>query len=161
RIHGSELGAGADGGLGAGLGEFDAAVLIGGGAGNLSIAARSSYAPFVDGVIFRWMGEDGELSRPGPVVERLERLYLEHSTLDAYHTASALEGVPTLMIHASGDTAVPADSGDLLWERLGRPERWVSPLGHAVLFLTINLRTGGILDWIDETLEAENGERGE
>ena len=48
------------------------------------------------------------------------------------------------------DTAVPADTGELLWERLGKGERWVMPVGHELVFAALPVRMVAILDWLEE-----------
>mgnify|MGYP005725101679 CR=1 FL=1 len=54
------------------------------------------------------------------------------------------------MVHGSTDTAVPADTGELLWERLGKGERWVMPVGHELVFAALPVRMVAILDWLEE-----------
>ena len=136
-------------------GEIDAAVLVAGGAGLVSIVTGSSYAGWVDGLQFEW---EGFGDRPDRIYTfLLEQRYLRLSALDPYNSAGALEGVPTLLIHAAGDRAVPAPRGEVLWERLGRPERWTDPVGHTLLFLTLHTKTGRILRWIDDALGGGGG----
>ena len=134
-------------------GQLDAAVLVAGGAGLLSIVEQSAYADWVDGLQIEWRGFGA-----GPDgIDRflLEQRYLRLSALDPYNRAGALADVPTLLIHAAGDRAVPAQRGRLLWERLGRPERWTDPVGHGLLFLTLHAKTGRVLRWIERTLAAD------
>lgn len=124
---------------------YDAAVLIGGGANSYSIAELSSYRDWIDSIQIRYT-----LCNPiTKITKREPEIYLEYSKLDGVHTASALADIPTLMIHGSGDTAVPSHTGDLLWELLGKPERWTMPVGHELLFAAIPLRMVGILDWLE------------
>ncbi len=124
---------------------YDAAVIIAGGANSFSIARRSSYRDWIDSVGFEFT----PIAPTNAELAAIDDAYLAHSTLDGAHTASAMQHIPTLMIHGSTDTAVPSDSGDLLWERLGKVERWVMPVGHELVFAAIPLRLVGILDWID------------
>ncbi|MEO0716147.1 MAG: hypothetical protein AAFY58_04055 [Planctomycetota bacterium] len=54
------------------------------------------------------------------------------------------------------DRAVPASSSDLLWTRMGEPDRWLWPAGHEVLALALQSRFGEVLDWIDEAVEGND-----
>jgi hypothetical protein len=40
-------------------------------------------------------------------------------------------------------------NGDLLWERAGRPERWIFSGGHLGLFMTFRWHVSDIAQWID------------
>ena len=96
---------------------FAGAVVVAGGANLLQIASLSSKAN--PGVEFDWTG--GE-----PAAEDWDPLftaYLEASKLDPAKTAVALVDRPLLMFQAHFDQVVPTKTGDLLWERLGRPKR--------------------------------------
>lgn len=126
-------------------GAFNAAVLIAGGADYATIAATSNYEEWVDSVHLRWQGRRGTDEE----IRAFGDAYLKEAKLDAYHTATALEGVPVLVIQASRDKAVPAPQQELLWERLGRPERRLLTMGHETLFISLPLRMSGIMDWID------------
>lgn len=128
-------------------GGWSACVLIGGGCDYLRVATESSYAGHIDSISVEWEGPE-----PDPHErERLQSLYLERASLDSYHTAPVLAGTRVLMLHASEDRAVPAALGDLLWERAGKPERWVERTGHEVLFLgVLPGRLQAIADWLDE-----------
>ncbi|MBX3315941.1 MAG: alpha/beta hydrolase [Phycisphaeraceae bacterium] len=139
-------------------GSFHAAVLIAGGADFATIAATSNYEEWVDSVRLRWGDRKGTPAE----VEALSRAYLAHARLDAYHTAEALKGTPMLFVQASRDRAVPAQQQELLWERLGRPERRLLNVGHETLFVSLPLRMSGIMDWIDKALNsAERGQDAE
>ncbi len=136
---------------------YDAAVFIGGGADSYTIANESSYADWIDSIriLFVRGRRDVDELRNVDFNESYAENYLNHSTLDGVHTASAMQDIPVLMIHGSRDTAVPAATGDLLWERLGQPERWVMPVGHELLFGAMPLRMVGVLDWLErEVLES-------
>lgn len=125
---------------------YDAAVIVAGGANSFSIARRSSYRDWIDSVTI-------EFTPRAPTNAELAALdteYLEFSTLDSAHTASAMAGIPALMIHGSTDTAVPSDTGEFLWERLGKGERWVLPVGHELVFAAMPLRMVAMLDWLEE-----------
>jgi hypothetical protein len=125
-------------------GGFDAGIIIASGANAFKILRETSYADLLDSVRVTW--------EPAvPTDERLaelDRMYLEYASLDAFHLAPGVAGVPMLLIHGSADTAVPAVSGDLLWERLGMPERWTTPVGHELLFVRTLLQLQKMADWL-------------
>ncbi len=125
---------------------YDAAVLVAGGANAFSIARRSSYRDWIDAIGFEFT----PIEPTAAELARLDAEFLKFSTLDGYHTAEALADIPTLMVHGSTDTAVPADTGELLWERLGKGERWVMPVGHELVFAALPVRMVAILDWLEE-----------
>lgn len=129
-------------------GTFDAAVLIAGGADYAAIAATSNYEEWVDSVHIRW---NGSLGTPDQI-RAFSDAYLKESILDSYHTAEALHGTPVLFLQASRDKAVPAPQQELLWERLGRPERRLLEMGHESLFISLPFRMGGIMDWLDAAI---------
>lgn len=125
---------------------YAAAVLIAGGCDFFSLTEESNYRYLINAVDFRWtpsLPTDEERAR-------IRNAYLEASALDSYHTASALHGKPVLMLHADHDGAVPARLGDLLWERLGRPERWVERAGHEELFIRLPRKIDEVMTWIAE-----------
>ncbi|GAB5495092.1 MAG: hypothetical protein Phyf2KO_01720 [Phycisphaerales bacterium] len=129
---------------------YDAAVLIGGGANSFKIAIESSYRDWIDSIqIYSDIGPPDTNHYPSWLFTH-KATYLQHSKLDGVHTAESMSHIPILMIHGSSDTAVPASSGDLLWEILGKPERWVMPVGHELLFAAIPLRMVAILDWLEK-----------
>lgn len=132
-------------------GTFDAAVLIAGGADFASIAATSNYEDWIDSVHIRWSGQVGTPQQ----IRSLSDAYLEESLLDAYHTAPALKGTRLLVLQASRDKAVPATQQELLWQRLGEPERRLLSMGHETLFVSLPLRMSGIMDWLDDALSPE------
>jgi alpha-beta hydrolase superfamily lysophospholipase len=122
---------------------FDAAVVVGGGADLARIAMtsdllRSRLRLRIDG------------RRPNADEQsRLGALVLASSILDPHHMASHIADIPVLMLHAQFDRIVPAVTGDALYERLDRPERWSYPLGHFGLFAWLAWETDDIADWID------------
>lgn len=124
-----------------------AAVLVGGGADMASIAFKSK-------LMRPLIRDSGALDRVSlaEVRARAEQTR-ELRPLDPYFTAAALTGVPVLQIHAKGDRIVPAESGELLWERLGRPERWDYPGGHITLFWSASNFQGDIVKWLDDQLD--------
>lgn len=134
---------------------YDAAVLVAGGCNFLLTNEYSNYASWVQALHFDF----GDNEPVGParrdLMDRLGAAYLEQSPLDAYHLARLLRDKPVLMLHGANDRAVPAASGEQLWERLGKPERWVFPVGHELLFLTLNAQTGRVLRWLDEHIGSD------
>ncbi|MEM7628523.1 MAG: hypothetical protein AAF356_03775 [Planctomycetota bacterium] len=141
-------------------GNYDAVVLIAGGTDFLRINAESNYAPWVEAIELVPPGAaddplgddkreqsaraDRSLWSPG-----LGDAYLERAHLDGHHLAPRLAGVPTLLIHATADRAVPAPRGDDLWRRAGEPERWEVPVGHEVLFLMLPGMADRVHKWLD------------
>ena len=127
-------------------GRYAAAVLIAGGCDFFTMALESNYQYIVNAFTFRWTPvEPPEEQRPA-----LARLYLDAAALDSYHTAAALKGKPILMIHGSFDMAVPAHLGDLLWERLDKPERWVKKAGHEEVFMRLPGDMDRLMQWVAE-----------
>lgn len=124
---------------------YRAAVMVGGGADFWLINQRSNYRTLIRAIEERWKRE------PTPEeLARLDELYLRNSPLDAYHTASALKSMKVLMIQGSADLAVPAPLGDLLWERLGRPDRWVEEAGHEALFMSLPAESfPRMMEWLN------------
>ena len=126
-------------------GAYAAAVIIAGGCDFWTINLESSYAGFIDAI-------GAHFSPREPTEEdraAFARAYLDHAPLDSYHTAPLVAGVPTLMIQGSSDRAVPARLGELLWERLGRPERRVVPFGHELLFFTLGTHMDAIIEFLE------------
>jgi len=124
-------------------GRFDAGVLVCGGADILSISQRNPL-----GKIGLWVSIRGDPLAPGALA-RLSAEYRRASSLDPYATAPALTDIPILMLHAARDREIPADMGDLLYERLARPERWVFDGGHAWVFFLLPRLKGDIARWIE------------
>lgn len=127
---------------------YKAAVFVGAGCDFAAIAMDSNYADWIDAVRVTWQGEPTAEDRAG-----FTGAYLASAALDSYHTALGMMDIPALMLHGMGDRAVPAATGDLLWERLGEPERWTVPAGHEVLFLAyLPSRATDVLDWIERAV---------
>jgi pimeloyl-ACP methyl ester carboxylesterase len=128
---------------------IDGVVLVGGGANLLSIARRSSLTN--GGISVRWEHASGPENTPTEADwARLEDAYLTASRLDPYNTAPFLVDKPVLVLHGLFDDIVPADTGETLYERLGRPERYVYTLGHRGLFWRLPAQSGIIRRWLDE-----------
>jgi fermentation-respiration switch protein FrsA (DUF1100 family) len=117
---------------------------------------RSTYTEPVDALDFAWVGfGDGEVPPEdalGPVLAE----YLRHAPLDGYHAREWLGGLPVLIVQASLDRAVPVENSELLWQRLGEPEKWTIQGNHLTLFLSLWLHTPRILDWA-ETAVVDGG----
>ena len=128
---------------------YSGAVLIAGGADFLRISIESNYKTWIDAITFDF---DPDIEKVGKIdAENLDNFshdYLLKSKLDAYHTATEMSDVPVLMLHASIDQAVPASSGDLLYQRLGQPERWSYPVGHELIFAGLPMQVVRIDKWI-------------
>jgi pimeloyl-ACP methyl ester carboxylesterase len=125
-------------------GRYAAAVMIAGGCDFLALTNETNYTMLVDAVRVQWTPED-----PTPEQYRaIDGAYLAAVTLDSYHTALAMRGKPMLMIHGEYDAAVPSRLGDLLWERLGKPERWSEPAGHEEVFIKLPPRMDKIMEWV-------------
>jgi predicted esterase len=125
---------------------YAASILVGGGADFWLMNQRSNYKNLIDAVHERWDGV------PPTIQDRakLDQLYLKNAPLDSYHTAAALKGKPVLLIQGTTDLAVPSPLGDLLWERLGKPERWLQDgQGHEVLFMLLPQQFDKMMDWLD------------
>lgn len=142
-------------------GRYDAVVMIAGGANLLRVRMRSLYTEWPEAVRLRVEGPGATVRlgerdlrgvyRPGG---EMDRAYLASSELDPYALAPLLRasGTPVLVVHAGADRAVPAETGELLWERLGSPERWSWPVGHELLFVTLPGRVREIVGWMDGRL---------
>ncbi len=128
-----------------------ACVLVGSGANMLRITGESWQDAYYSRVR---RGRGDAISLPSEERDRLLATYLERTTLDPYATAASLHRIPTLMLHAKWDAIVPASSGDLLWERAGRPERWSGSFGHVWMFLTLDGVADDIVAWLDRAVPA-------
>ncbi|MBS0195372.1 MAG: hypothetical protein JSR77_01305 [Planctomycetes bacterium] len=123
--------------------KIDAVVMVGGAADMFLVSQHSTLTS--GGVILR----HGTEEVPPRTIRELDRLYLKHSKLDPYHTAPVLNGIPVLLLDAAMDTWVPTECCDLLYQRLGRPERARAHLaGHMLLFYTLPSRNEQIADWL-------------
>ncbi len=128
------------------LGGIDAAVYIGGGAHLPEIVLESSmriYRPRIK----------GKVADRNDSLSRLKELALKRSQMDPLKVAPALPPIPTLLLTAEFDRVVPSSTGELLYEALGRPERWRYPLGHIALFLNLPLQASRVIDWIEEAVQ--------
>lgn len=122
---------------------LDAVVLIGGGADAFFLSQHSS---FTDGGVRVRCGKDKVAPE---VIDRLDELYIQHSKLDPYYTAPLLRGLPMLVVDARSDTWVPAAGGELLFDRLGRPDRLTIGADHDLLFYFLPWKAEVIADWLE------------
>jgi hypothetical protein len=130
------------------LDRYSAFILVGGGCDFWLMNQRSNYRGMIDAIHEKWDGAQPS----GADRARLDELYLKNAPLDSYHTAAVLKGKRVLMIQGTADLAVPSPLGDLLWERLGKPERWmVDGAGHEVLFMTLPQKFEKMMEWLVPT----------
>lgn len=135
-----------------------ASVLAGAGANLMGIASESD----IDGLDLMLAGPDGKRIVPGtPRYDEVSELYLQKAAWDSYNTAPLLKGRPVLLVQGRSDTTVPSYYGELLWERLGRPERWSAWYGHPLLIYFIGDHRSEIVDWLERHVEAGVVEAGE
>ena len=136
---------------------YSGGVLIAGGGNFLEINIRSNYAKWIDAIDLDADPSEPEIQKPEKEqLQELSNLYMTMSKLDSLHTAESMRGVPVLMLHASSDKAVPASTGDALFEALGKPERWVYPVGHELIFAGLPLQTTKIESWVREQVLGED-----
>lgn len=135
---------------------YDAGIMIAGGGNFLEINTRSNYAKWIDAIDLDADPSDPEIQRPETdQLKRLTKLYLSESKLDSLHSAYSMHSTPVLMLHANNDKAVPASTGDALYEALGKPERWVYPVGHELIFAGLPLQIPKIERWMREQVIEE------
>lgn len=127
----------------------DAAILVAGGA---NVAEILSNVVLTDGTRFAGFSLAYADGVPNELRLALSEQYLNLSQLDPHRTAGALRGKHVLMLHAMFDHIVPADTGTLLYNRLGRPERWRYFFGHLGLFWWLPNEAGAIARWLDRQL---------
>lgn len=129
--------------------KYKAAVLVGGSCHYWLTNAHSTYADMIRAIHVEW--------KAPPTMDQKRRIaeaYLRHAPLDAFHTAAALHDTPTLVIQANADSAVASVLGDVLWERLGKPERWIRPGEHLPLFIALIKDLPAINSWLDAKVPA-------
>lgn len=134
-----------------------ATVLAGAGANLMAIASESD----IEGLDLVLTSSDGKRVMPGSENYRaISEMYLEKAAWDSYNTAPFLAGQPVLLVQGRSDTTVPSRYGDLLWERLGRPERWSAWYGHPLLIYFIGDHRREIVDWLERHVRESTGEHG-
>lgn len=127
---------------------YSAAVLVGSGCHFWLLNSKSNYATMVGALSLTWT----DIERTPEREQQLADRYLAHAPLDSFHTAAALQGKPVLMIQGQHDLAVPTALGDVLWERLGKPEKWMRNAGHEFLFINLHKDYAAIMTWLDTKL---------
>ncbi len=123
--------------------QLDAVVVIGG-AANLFMVTQKSV--FTDGGIKVRCGTE---KVPAATTEAISELYLKHTKLDPYYTAPMIAHLPILQVHASSDDWVPAAYGDILFERLGKPDQLTIGAGHELLFYFLPGKADFIANWVE------------
>ena len=130
--------------------KYAASVIIAGGSNFFAMTDETNYKLMIGAVDYKWVPQP-------PTQEQRDQLYgmyLERAEMDSYHTARFIAGKPVLMIHGAFDGAVPSRLGDLLWEQLGKPERWVQQGGHEEVFMELPKRMDEIMAWIEKAVSA-------
>ncbi|GMV26139.1 MAG: hypothetical protein AMXMBFR58_21700 [Phycisphaerae bacterium] len=132
--------------------QIDAVVIIGGGADCFTASQRSVFSN--GGITIRTTADEPMEERPLSLrqIREISRRYLAASKLDPYHTAPRLASLPVLLVTGSDDTWVPAECGDLLWERLGRPPRLEISAGHELLFYFLPDKAHFIAQWVEDNV---------
>lgn len=128
-------------------GRYAAAVMVGGGAHFWQMQEFSNYASMIGALELDWTAPATNTAK-----EALREAYANGVLLDPLHTAAALHGKPMLVIQGDLDLAVPSPLGDCLWERLGKPERWLEHGGHEDMFIHLPAKFNKIADWLDRAL---------
>lgn len=131
------------------INQLSAVVIIGGGADCFSASQLSTFNN--GGLHVRSTPEDplADAKLPEDQVPLMSAEYLKASKLDPYHTAPLLAGLPVLLVTGKADTWVPSACGDLLWERLGKPDRLQINAGHELLFYFLPNKAGFIVEWVE------------
>jgi hypothetical protein len=125
--------------------DVDAVVLIAGGANMFDIVQEGAFT--------KWkFTHDGGDTFTNDELRKIGTEYLNQLSRDPYHLASGLPHDKTLIVHAKYDAVVPAENGDLLWERAGYPERWVFSGGHLGLFMIFDKHSKEIAKWLDSKI---------
>jgi len=114
--------------------DVDAVVLIAGGANMFEIVQEGAFTNWKFSMALTPYNDYEE--------------YLAIPSRDPYHLAPELP-LNTLIVHAKWDRVVPAANGDLLWERAGKPERWIFSGGHLGLFVVFDWYADDIVNWIE------------
>jgi len=122
--------------------DVDAVVLVAGGANMLDIIQNGAFT--------KWrLTHDGGNTFTNDELKNIEIKYLKQPSRDPYHLAPTLPHENLLLIHAKYDAIVPAENGNLLWERAGYPERWIFSGGHLGLFIMFEKYAEDIADWLE------------
>ena len=125
--------------------EVDAVVLVVGGANMFEIVQEGAFTNW------KFADSDGKYFSQA-ALKAMSAEYLRTPSRDPYFLAPELPHDQTLIIHAKWDAVVPSKSGELLWERAGKPERWTYPSGHLGLFMTFSSHAPDITRWLDKKI---------
>ncbi|MFA6044051.1 MAG: alpha/beta hydrolase [Phycisphaerales bacterium] len=126
---------------------YKAAVMVGGGAHLWQMQEFSNYSSMIGALDITWTAPATDAAK-----QAIRDAYSKGVPLDPLHTAAALRGKPMLIIQGDVDLAVPSPLGDCLWERLGKPERWLEHAGHEDVFIHLPAKFAKIADWLDGAL---------
>lgn len=134
--------------------QIDAAVFVGGGTNIAAISNDSSFASMIE--LYMLSPDVGGRVTIGEadalLLKQVAMRYAEISRLDPKRTARSIAHLPLLVIHGERDTWVPAETGEDLWARLERPERWTLPFDHDYLFWRLPSLSGKIADWVEDAV---------
>ena len=133
--------------------QLDAVVLVGGGCNLGQVFLRGAVTYPLVQAVRKQLGDEGV--RP---LWSLPREHLHISRFDSYHTAPLLGDMPVLLLHAHFDAVIPSETGELLYRRLGKPERWTFPLGHLGLFWWLPNEARAIANWVEEAVTRSSAE---
>ncbi|MFH0947266.1 MAG: alpha/beta hydrolase [Planctomycetota bacterium] len=122
----------------------DAAVLVAAGANLLEVSLTGKEIETGIEVIC------GDYELVGRDLRWLSDLYLAESRLDPFHTSRFLGRSPVLILHSRFDEVVPAWTGELLYQRLGRPDRLRILGGHDSALGHASSEAEWVGDWIDQ-----------
>jgi predicted esterase len=145
---------------------YAGAVSIAGGVDYLRILTTSNYADWIDAVRVKWLTPASAPAAAGVDVkaapttvsitasakrlQELSTLYRAAAPLDSANLVGSLKAIPWLLLHGASDKAVPAETGEELWEKLGKPERIVVKGGHEWVFMTLSSKFTAITEWINK-----------
>ena len=125
--------------------DIDAVILVAGGANMFEIVQDGAFTNW------RFTNKNGEKYSRDELQE-IGNAYINTPSRDPFFLAAELPHDKTLIIHAKWDEVVPAENGDLLYERAGKPERWIYPSGHLGLFATFEWHADDIVKWLDSKI---------
>lgn len=129
-------------------GMYAAAVAVGGGCHWWLLNEKSNYRTMIDAINVTWTTPPADAD-----LHAAREAYLDASVLDPFNTSQVLRGMPVVMIQGASDLAVPSPLGDCLWERAGKPERWMVEGGHEVLFMQLSGYYERIGAWVTARVE--------
>lgn len=128
---------------------LDAVVLTGSGADLFMLSQESTLTD--GGVTLR----DGKKRPKKEMVAKVGEAYRASVNLDPMVAGAYLQDLPVLQVHASRDDWVPHEGGELLHEKLGRPDLLTISGGHIRLFWTLSWYADQIADWVESKVRAE------